>query len=112
MMSVMSLLVGLSTKQVHYTAAFTHADIDQDPEWDTLTAEEREQSGVYLEMPKGFQIPGHVLKMKKSLYGLKQSPRNFFLHLKEKRKECGFEQSIADQCLFISGTVVNLVYVM
>jgi hypothetical protein len=41
-MLVMSLLMGLSTKQVDYTAAFTHADIDQDPEWDTMTAEERE----------------------------------------------------------------------
>ena len=62
-------------------------------------------------MPRGFQTPGHVLKLKKSLYGLKQSPRNFFLHLKEKLEECGFEQSMADQCLFISGTAVCLVYV-
>jgi hypothetical protein len=102
-MLVMSLLMGLSTKQVDYTAAFTHADIDRDPEWDTMTAEEREQSGVYLEMPRGFQTPGHVLKLKKSLYGLKQSPQNFFLHLMEKLEECGFEQSMADQYLFIFG---------
>jgi hypothetical protein len=107
-MLVMSLLMGLSTKQVDYTAAFTHADIDRDPEWDTMTAEEREQSGVYLEMPRGFQTPGHVLRLKKSLYGQKQSPRNFFIHLKEKLKECRFEQSMADQCLFISGKVVCL----
>jgi hypothetical protein len=109
-MLVMSLLMGLSTKQVDYTAAFLHADIDRDPEWDTMTAEEPTQSGVYLEMPKGFQTPGNVLKLKKSLYGLKQSLRNFFLHIKEKLEKCGFEQSMADQCLCISGTIVCLVY--
>jgi hypothetical protein len=76
-----------------------------------MTAEEHKQSGVYLEMPRGFQTPGHLLKLKKSLYRLKQSPQNVFLHLKEKLEECGFEQSMADQCLFISGTVVCLVYV-
>jgi hypothetical protein len=110
-MLVMSLLMGLSTKQVDYTEAFTHAAIDQDPKWDTMTAKERDRSGVYIEMPRGFNKTGHVLKLKKSLYGLKQSPRNFFLHLKEKLEKCGFEQSLADQCLFISGTVVCLVYV-
>jgi hypothetical protein len=35
---------------------------------------------------------------------------NFFLHLKEKLEECGFRQSMADQCLFISGKVICLVY--
>jgi hypothetical protein len=36
-MLVMSLLLGLATKQVNYTAAFVHADIDRDPNWDNLT---------------------------------------------------------------------------
>ena len=45
------------------------------------------------------------------MYGLKQSPRNFFLHLKEKLEVCGFEQSLADRCLFISPKVICLVYV-
>jgi hypothetical protein len=64
----------------------------------------------FLSLPDDYYI-GHVLKLKKSLYGLKQSLRNFFLHLEEKLEECGFEQSMADRCLFISGTVVCLVYV-
>jgi hypothetical protein len=38
-MLVMSLLLHLLTKQVDYTAAFVHADIDRDPEWDTMTEE-------------------------------------------------------------------------
>jgi hypothetical protein len=50
--------------------------------------------------------------LKRSLYGLKQSPRNFFAHLKEKLEFIGFE-SIAnvDPCLFISDNVNCLVYV-
>jgi hypothetical protein len=61
-MLVMSLLMGLLTKQANYTASFTHAVIYQDPEWNTMTAEERNQSAI----PRGFQTPGHVLKLKKT----------------------------------------------
>ena len=63
-------------------------------------------------MPRGFQEPGKVLKLKKSLYGLKQSPRNFFMHLKSKLEAVGFEQATEiDPCLFISDKVICLVYV-
>ena len=62
-------------------------------------------------MPKGFQQDGCVLKLKKSIYGLKQLPINFFLHLKERLESLGFEQSDSDQCLFISDKVICLVYV-
>jgi hypothetical protein len=110
-MLVMSLLLGLATKQVDYTAAFVHADIDRDPNWDNLTDEEKERSGVYIQMPRGFSRPGHVLKLHKSLYGLKQSPRNFFLHLKGQLEQVGLKQSEADPCLFMSEKVVCLVYV-
>jgi hypothetical protein len=110
-MLVMSLLLGLATKQVDYTAAFVHADINRDPNWDNLTDLEKERSGVYIQMPRGFAKVGHVLKLKKSLYGLKQSPRNFFLHLKGQLERVGLEQSTADQCLFISDKVICLVYV-
>jgi hypothetical protein len=111
LMLVMSLLMGLSTRQVDYTAAFVHADIDKDPNWENMSDEERKRSGVYIDMPRGFSTHNRVLKLKKSLYGLKQSPRNFFLHLKDKLEGIGFESSISDQCLFISEKVVCLVYV-
>ena len=62
-------------------------------------------------MPKLFTKSGKVWKLKKSIYGLKQSPRNYFLHMKSKLEKLGFRQSIADPCLFISATVVCLIYV-
>lgn len=95
---ILSQVLNLSTKQVDYTAAFIHAPIN-----DT----------VYVEMPRGFSETGKVLKLKKSLYGLKQSPRNFFLHLKENLEACNFHNPSpdTDPCLFVSSKVICVVYV-
>jgi hypothetical protein len=98
-MLIMSIKFFLATLQVNYTAEFVHADIDKSPNWDTMTDLEKERSGVYIEMPRGFGEDGKVLKLKKSLYGLKQSPSNFFLHLKAKLEKVGFTQSENDLCL-------------
>ena len=64
-------------------------------------------------MPRGFSEAGKVLKLNKSLYGLRQSLRNFFLHLKEKLEQphIGFHQSKSNPYLFISDKVLCLVHV-
>jgi hypothetical protein len=94
----MSLLLILATKQVDYTAAFVHTPIDKPPGYDEMTDLEKEQSGVCIEMPHGFaeEKEGKVLKLNKSLYDLKQSPRNFFLFLKGNLEAVGLQQSEAD----------------
>lgn len=73
LMLIMSLILGLATKQVDYTAAFVHADIDRDPDFTNLSPEEQERQGVFLDMPRGEQEQGKVLRLNKSLYGLKQA---------------------------------------
>ena len=93
---VMSILLNLNTTQIDYTAAFVHASID---------------CLVYVECLKGFAVKGKCWKLKKSLYGLAQSPRNYFLYTKEKLIKMGFYQSDADPCLFISKDVIVLIYV-
>jgi hypothetical protein len=93
---ILSSILGLATTQVECTAAFVHADVGED---------------VYIDMPKRFSKPGIVLKLRKSLYGLKQSPRNFFHHLRGKLHDIGFTSSSSDPCLFISDKVIALVYV-
>ena len=109
---ILSVQLQLATRQVDYTAAFVHADIDRPPNYDQMTPEEQRRQGVYIEMPRGFSEPGKVLKLNKSLYGLKQAPRNFFLHLKDKLEKVGFDQATdVDPCLFISDKVICLVYV-
>ena len=112
LMLILSLILGLETQQVDHTAAFVHAPIDRDPNWDKLSPIEREQSGVCLQMPRGFTQQGKVFKLKKSLHGLKQSPRNFFQFLKGKLEQTGFKPNgDADPCLFISDKVICLVCV-
>jgi hypothetical protein len=93
---IMTILLNLDNKQIDYTAAFMQAPIDHD---------------VYVEMPKLFQVHGKVWKLKRALYGLKDAPRAYFLHTKGKLEELGFRQSDADPCLFISSTVICLIYV-
>ena len=111
LMLILLLVLGLATRQVDYTAAFLHVPIDEDPDLEFMNLEERKRTGVFVEMPRGFAEPGKVLKLKKSLYGLEQAPRNFFQHLKGKLEKIGFTSSEADPCLFISEKVICIVYV-
>jgi hypothetical protein len=50
-------------------------------------------------------------KLRKPLYELKQSPRNFFHHLRGKVHVVVVTSSTSDPCLFISDKVIALVYV-
>ena len=112
LMLILTLILNLSTCQVDYRAAFVHLPIDRDPNWENMSQQERDRSGIYLEMPRGFAEQGKVLKLRRSLYGLKQSPRNFFQHLKGKLEAVGLHsQDHVDPCLFMSDKVIVLVYV-
>lgn len=56
---------------------------------------------VYMKPPDGFQIPdGHVCKLKKSLYGLKQSPRCWNQRFHDFVTKLGFVRSKYDYCLY------------
>jgi hypothetical protein len=103
---IIYLIYDFATLQLDYTAAFTQSEIDKPPNWDSMTTREKERSGVYLELPKGFKQSVKVLRLKKSLYGLRQSPRNWFLHLKEKFAQVGFKQSEYYACLFVYDRVI------
>ena len=64
---------------------------------------------IYMLPPKGLTgIPeGHVLELKKSLYGLKQSPRNFNKDLNTTLLDIGFTRCTSDTCIYTK-TVNNL----
>lgn len=51
-----------------------------------------------------------VLKLKRTLYSLCQSPHAFWKFVTEKLVKCGMEQSDLDPCLFISEKVICVVY--
>ena len=58
-----------------------------------------------MELPLGIKngssCKGEVCKLKKSLYGLKQSPRAWFGRISTTMKEFGNKQSNSDHTLFI-----------
>lgn len=57
---------------------------------------------VYLKIPEGFQAPeGHIFKLNKSLYGLKQSPRCWNQRFNEFVETLGFVRSKSDACLYV-----------
>lgn len=60
------------------------------------------QEEVYVKMPLGFKVqrPNMVCQLRKSLYGLKQVPRRWFVKLLASLKEYGFTQSYSDYSLF------------
>ena len=108
MLLVLSLTLGLATKQVDYVSAFCQAPITED---------------VYIRLPKGWRKlnelgglkesfkDGHVLKLNRSVYGLRQSPKNFFELLRDNLFKVGFRQSQFDPCLFVSDKVICVTYV-
>jgi hypothetical protein len=102
-MFILEVLLGLKSKQGDVTCGFLHADLEPD-------------EIVYVAMPLGFNTKSkngkrQVLKLNKTLYGLRQSPRAFWKYITEKLESCGLKQSRFDPCLFIRPDVMCIVYV-
>ena len=79
---------GLKLHQVDVTTAFLNGELEEE---------------VYMRQPKGFSTPGKerlVCKLKKSIYGLKQSPRCWNTVLGSHLKDMGFTQSVSDPCIY------------
>ena len=88
---ILSLAIskGWSLNQLDVQNAFLHGILEED---------------VYMRQPPGYvnpQLPRHVCKLDKSLYGLKQSPRAWYSRLSTKLQELEFVPSKADTSLFI-----------
>jgi len=98
LMLILEVLLNLKSKQGDVTAAFLHADVE-------------ENENIYVHMPRGFSKPGKVLKLKKTLYGLRQSPRAFWKYMVKKMADVGMKQSNLDPCLFVGEKVICICYV-
>ena len=56
---------------------------------------------VFLRLPRGCgRLSGRVMRLHKSLYGLKQASRSWHAHLTTCLKTLGFQQCLADACVF------------
>lgn len=90
--SVISLACkeGLKLHQIENTTAFLNGELDQE---------------IYMKQPEGFAENGQehlVCRLRKSLYGLKQSTRCWNQVLDTQLKRMGFQQSQSDLCIYTS----------
>ena len=84
---------GLESKFIDFILAFPQADL---------------YVNIWMELPTGIIVSGkdnesraYVLKLKKSLYGLKQASLNWFQKLKQGLMDQGFTPSEIDPCLYL-----------
>ena len=97
----MRLLVALACR---YNLELLHWDIEQAFVQSELDHE------VFMKLPPGCgSMSGKVVRLNKSLYGLKQASRTFYKRLVSDLKRIGFEQSLSDPCVlrFMMGDEVN-----
>ena len=71
---------------------------------------------IYVEQPLGFSKTGDngeklYLKLNKSLYGLKQSGRNWNMHINKFLISLGFTQSLTDNCVYVKGNIILIIWV-
>lgn len=84
----LSVQYGLKIHQVDVTTAFLNGELEEE---------------VYMKQPPGFSAEGQenlVCKLKKSIYGLKQSPRCWNSTLHNQLKSMGFLQTTSDPCIY------------
>jgi hypothetical protein len=90
---------GLSSKSINFVLAFPQADLE---------------NPLYMELPIGFDAPinedqkFYVLKLDKSLCGLKQAGYNWFAKLSNGLQDLGFVQSSVDPCIFFGHKCIVL----
>ncbi|CAA7037262.1 unnamed protein product [Microthlaspi erraticum] len=82
-----SVVKGWEVHQMDVHNAFLHGDLEEE---------------VYMKLPPGFDCgdKSKVCKLRKSLYGVRQSPRCWFAKLTAALKGYGFVQNISDYSLF------------
>ena len=99
---ILQCILGLQSKIIDFQNAFSQADIPSG-------------EPVFIELPRYFKSDGGkhevVLKLMKSLYGQAEAARLWYEKLRNGLLERGFVMSNVDPCLFMSNTVIGVVYV-
>nr|KYP56368.1 Retrovirus-related Pol polyprotein from transposon TNT 1-94 [Cajanus cajan] len=79
----------LHLEQLDVKTTFLHGDLDEN---------------IYMVQPEGFQIVGKenlVCKLTKSLYVLKQAPRQWYLKFENFMSRKGYKKCSMDQCCYL-----------
>ena len=92
LMLAMAASEGMQMEQLDVTTTFLYAELKEE---------------VYLEIPEGMfpdgEHAGKVLRLLRALYGLKQSPRCWNLHLDKALGYFGMKRLSADFCVYVIG---------
>ena len=89
-MIALAMQNGMKMHQMDVTIAFLNGELQEE---------------VYMKQPEGFVAESQedlVCKLKRSIYGLKQSPRCWNAALDHKLKQMGFVQAKGDPCLYMA----------
>eukprot|EP00253_Pinus_taeda_P033307 PITA_33307 len=87
-------------EQMDVKTKFLHGDLEEE---------------IYMKQPKGFTVKGKkelVCKLKKSLYGLKQSPRMWYQKFDTFIRGLGFTRSKADHCVYFKLIGDRVIYLV
>ena len=89
----------LELEQLDVKTAFLHGELEEE---------------IYMDQPEGFIVPGkedHVCKLKRSLYGLKQSPHQWYKRFDSFMMSHGFKRSEFDSCVYIKFVDGSPIYI-
>ena len=90
----------LELEQLDVKTTFLHGELEDE---------------IYMDQPEGFIVPGkedYVCKLKRSLYGLKQSPRQWYKRFDSFMLSHGFKRSEFDSCVYIKFVNGSPIYLL
>lgn len=90
----------MEMKQVDVKTAFLHGNLDEDIYMDVPKLPQEVIDELKEKAPSLLFRTGHVWKLKKSIYGLKQAAKQWYVRLKDVLEGCKLKPSTSDPCLF------------
>ena len=90
----------LELEQLDVKTAFFHRELEEE---------------IYIDQYKGYKVPNkenYVCKLKRALYGLKQSPRQWYKRFDLFMLAHGFKRSNYDSCVYIKFVNGSLIYLL
>ena len=90
----------LELHQMDVKTAFLNGNLDEE---------------VYMDQPEGFSVEGKehmVCKLKKSIYGLKQAFRQWYLKFNDTITSFGFKENTVDRCIYLKVSGSKIIFLI